>query len=433
MDELFNLKWNSFAINVSSSFSKIREADNLLDVTLVCDDGELEAHKLVLFSGSKFFQEVLQKSKHAHPLLYLKNMKIRSLKQIVDFIYYGEVNVTEKDLESFINIAADLKINGIKDLDDFSGSSKLRMLQKENLERIDDDISFVDPGQVQTSITEDCEQGQVSQEEFVKFLDEKVGKVGQEENSKSKNEVEIKYETKNDIEAEALSLMNKDFDDDGHISWSCEICKLSNNDKTKIRKHVQRKHLANKTNLSTTFETPSDDTHSLFSNNDDDKSLQLVISDNVAEKVPSLLDMKKLSGRNYWSCKVCGKESYNYQKLKLHVESKHGLEQFYDVGANNADNKEFGSNLSIDKENKRKYNTQLAQNDMVRKVTEPSGKHTWSCSVCGKNSYDKTRIRKHVEVHIEGLSYDCPYCIGKKLSSKNSLDQHLYRAHSKKD
>ena len=69
---------------------------------------------------------------------------------------------------------------------------------------------------------------------------------------------------------------------------------------------------------------------------------------------------------------------------------------------------------------------------LMEKVIEPNGKHTWSCKECKKNSHDKSRIRKHVETHIAGLSYDCPYCLGKKLGSKNSLDQHLYRVHSNK-
>ena len=38
MDEKFNLKWNDFHANVSSTFRKLRTTDDFFDVTLVSDD-----------------------------------------------------------------------------------------------------------------------------------------------------------------------------------------------------------------------------------------------------------------------------------------------------------------------------------------------------------------------------------------------------------
>ena len=129
MDDLFNLTWKDFPSNLSQTFKDIKDDNDLHDVTLVCDDGELNAHKLVLFSGSLFFQTVLKKSKHSHPLLYLKGVKIGQLKSIVDFMYNGEVSLAQDDLQEFINTAMDLNIKGLTEQEDKSLGNRLTMSQ----------------------------------------------------------------------------------------------------------------------------------------------------------------------------------------------------------------------------------------------------------------------------------------------------------------
>ena len=79
--------------NFRSGIEKIVEDKELFDVTLVCDDGDIDAHKVLLSITSEFFLSVLKKSSHPHPLLYMKGLKKVQLRSVVDFLYYGEVNV----------------------------------------------------------------------------------------------------------------------------------------------------------------------------------------------------------------------------------------------------------------------------------------------------------------------------------------------------
>ena len=51
----------------------------------------------------------------------------------------------------------------------------------------------------------------------------------------------------------------------------------------------------------------------------------------------------------------------------------------------------------------------------------------WKCSVCGKQSKDKSNLTKHTEVHM-GISHSCHSC-AKIFNSKNSLHSHKWRAH----
>ena len=90
----FNLEWNSFKSTVSESFSQLRREEHFYDVTLVSDDDELiSAHKVVLAASSGFFKNILTKSSHANPLLYLNGIKSKELHFIMDYIYNGKVEM----------------------------------------------------------------------------------------------------------------------------------------------------------------------------------------------------------------------------------------------------------------------------------------------------------------------------------------------------
>jgi hypothetical protein len=46
--EKFCLRWNDFETNVSVAFRELREDKDFFDVTLACDDSQIEAHKVPL-------------------------------------------------------------------------------------------------------------------------------------------------------------------------------------------------------------------------------------------------------------------------------------------------------------------------------------------------------------------------------------------------
>ena len=94
MAEKLCLQWNDFQENVKNALGQLRGNNDFVDVTLACEDGrQIEAHKVILASLSPFFQRVLKRNKHSHPLIYMKGMKSDDLTAIVDFLYFGEANV----------------------------------------------------------------------------------------------------------------------------------------------------------------------------------------------------------------------------------------------------------------------------------------------------------------------------------------------------
>ena len=110
--EKFRLKWNDFQENVCSTFGSLGE--EFADVTLACEDGlQVEAHKVILAASSTFFQNLLTRHKHSHPLIYMRGMKYNDLVAIVNFLYHGEASICQDDLESFLAQADELKLKGL--------------------------------------------------------------------------------------------------------------------------------------------------------------------------------------------------------------------------------------------------------------------------------------------------------------------------------
>ena len=102
MMEKLCLQWNDYKENTIGAFANLREDADFADVTLACEDGEqVEAHKVILATSSPFFQTLLKRNKHPHPLIYMRGMKSDDLLAIVDFLYNGEANIFQENSLQF--------------------------------------------------------------------------------------------------------------------------------------------------------------------------------------------------------------------------------------------------------------------------------------------------------------------------------------------
>ena len=113
---------------MSQSFSRFRDQSLFFDCTLATenDDGILiysKAHKIILASCSDFFSSILAKEDmavHSNPVIYLGGIPTDDLKNIIDFIYNGEVNVTQRELDKFLKAADTLKIKSLMNMSQVS-------------------------------------------------------------------------------------------------------------------------------------------------------------------------------------------------------------------------------------------------------------------------------------------------------------------------
>lgn len=145
----FCLRWNNHQPNFISVFSALLHNENLVDVTLAAEGNQLQAHKVVLSACSTYFevsahclllsvlrthhlttrppsplQTLFILNPCKHPIVILKDVRYSDLKTLVDFMYYGEVNVSQERLPHIIKTAEMLKIKGLAEMSDAASLSK---------------------------------------------------------------------------------------------------------------------------------------------------------------------------------------------------------------------------------------------------------------------------------------------------------------------
>ena len=74
-------------------------------------------------------------------------------------------------------------------------------------------------------------------------------------------------------------------------------------------------------------------------------------------------------------------------------------------------------------------------NDKIIEYLEECSDGSFKCSLCGKTSgvnmhksIQKQMIKRHIETHMDGLTYTCPFC-QKTCRSSNGLIKHKARYH----
>lgn len=96
--------------------NNLRSEDEFLtDVTLCCDGKRLRAHKILLSVCSTYFRETFMENPCKHPVVIFKNVKFEDLANIVEFMYKGEVSISQDSLSSFLHVAEMLQVRGLSE------------------------------------------------------------------------------------------------------------------------------------------------------------------------------------------------------------------------------------------------------------------------------------------------------------------------------
>ena len=213
--EKFSLKWNDFQSTVSKTFSHFRNKENFFDVTLVSDDHHhIAAHKLVLSASSKFFQDILCKTQHSNPLIYLSGFSSKDLYLVMDYIYQGEVQIYQDDLDHFLDVAQKLNIEGL-----IGGSQP------------SEDDALSQDEHMESSIKEFQE---TVENVKLKSPTPKTLKPRYEKNNVLPTTLVNQLSSIDDVKATVEELIDCDGD-----SWICKPCGKRSSRKSDMRKHVE--------------------------------------------------------------------------------------------------------------------------------------------------------------------------------------------------
>ena len=116
MSEKFSLKWNDYQSNWNKALNELRKDTDSADVTLISDDKDkFSAHRILLSSCSNLFKYILKGNVllKAKSLMYLSGVSSQNLGFILDYIYHGEVKLYQEQLDSFLECAQKLEIEGL--------------------------------------------------------------------------------------------------------------------------------------------------------------------------------------------------------------------------------------------------------------------------------------------------------------------------------
>lgn len=109
----YSLRWNNYFRHLTYALDNHRVNDDFVDVSLICDGRKIKAHKVVLSACSSYFKEIFTENPHPHPVIIFKFIKYEDLNSIIEFMYQGEVNVQQEALQSFLQTAELLAVQGL--------------------------------------------------------------------------------------------------------------------------------------------------------------------------------------------------------------------------------------------------------------------------------------------------------------------------------
>ena len=114
---------------------ELLEEEHFKDVTLVSDDLHImRAHKAMLSNASDIFKKILMLKEEKDPIIFIRGASPNHLKSLLEFVYVGETEVTEKDMNAFVQLARAFKI---KEFDDKPKPSDLINISAEKANNVE--------------------------------------------------------------------------------------------------------------------------------------------------------------------------------------------------------------------------------------------------------------------------------------------------------
>ena len=106
------MKFNKpYAFKLYQELCNVKE---IADVTLATvDDKQVQANKTILSLGSNFFRNLFISKSHHNLFIYLKDIHYKCLKLIIEFIYTGQCDIEEQDIEQFLLAGKNLRVTGL--------------------------------------------------------------------------------------------------------------------------------------------------------------------------------------------------------------------------------------------------------------------------------------------------------------------------------
>ncbi|XP_053956837.1 protein bric-a-brac 2-like [Anastrepha ludens] len=138
----FCLRWNNYQTNLTNVFDELLQNESFVDVTLACEGQSIKAHKMVLSACSPYFQALFYDNPCQHPIIIMRDVRWEELKAIMEFMYKGEINVSQEQINPLLKVAEMLKIRGLAEVSAGGGHGMAAphpMMPEQRMTIFDDD------------------------------------------------------------------------------------------------------------------------------------------------------------------------------------------------------------------------------------------------------------------------------------------------------
>lgn len=107
------LRWNNHKSNLVEILDGLFQKKSYVDCTLHVDDMKFCVHRVVLAANSAYFQQILQDVPMDHCTILFPGVQGFEMQALLDYMYTGEVNVTQSQIPRIMQIAGQLEVKGL--------------------------------------------------------------------------------------------------------------------------------------------------------------------------------------------------------------------------------------------------------------------------------------------------------------------------------
>ncbi|XP_055625766.1 protein bric-a-brac 1-like [Toxorhynchites rutilus septentrionalis] len=120
--QTYCLRWNNHKSNLVEILDALIKMECYVDCTIYVDDQvQFKAHRVVLAANSPYFQSILQDVPMDHCTILFPGVKEFEMRALLEYMYTGEVNVTQAQIPRIMKIAEQLEVKGLFDMADLKG------------------------------------------------------------------------------------------------------------------------------------------------------------------------------------------------------------------------------------------------------------------------------------------------------------------------
>uniref|UniRef100_A0A182T652 BTB domain-containing protein n=1 Tax=Anopheles maculatus TaxID=74869 RepID=A0A182T652_9DIPT len=120
--QTYCLRWNNHKSNLVEILDALIKMECYVDCTIYVDDQvQFKAHRVVLAANSPYFQTILQDVPMDHCSILFPGVQEFEMRALLEYMYTGEVNVTQAQIPRIMKIAEQLEVKGLYDMADLKG------------------------------------------------------------------------------------------------------------------------------------------------------------------------------------------------------------------------------------------------------------------------------------------------------------------------